>query len=344
MVDFTLFDGQINKLKKIDELKLTAIDIGSPAIDRGWKGLTARTTINKGGTATGTGKITSIEIWADSDLSDVEVATFFIVSGTNFSTRDHEVIGAVTAGAKRTFIVDLDVQIGDYIGIYMTAGQIEMDTAGGTGLYEYVAGDAIPCTNTTFTLIGGGSYVISLYGTGETVAPADFEYVGTGTFTYSGTATQSHTKGFVYVTSGEFTYSGAAECSYQVGVDFEYTGSGQFIFSGIAPQSYTNIFSYSGSGDLTYSGEATISYIPDYLYTASGVFTYSGEAECTYTIVLYEYIGIGVFAYSGYASYICEYFYTKVDKDIADYSKVEKETATYTKVHKPESDYAKKDG
>ena len=143
-----------------------AIDIGAPAIDRGAT-LSNYTVINKDNPANETGKITSIEIWANVNLTGCEVATFFIVSGNNFSTRDTHAIGNVTAGSKQTFSgLDITVEAGDYIGIYAPGGTMERDSSGGAGIW-YVAGvDHIPCTNQTFTFLANN--VMSLYGIGAT--------------------------------------------------------------------------------------------------------------------------------------------------------------------------------
>lgn len=149
----------------------TAITIGSTASDRsGYEGVF--TFVNKGATANGTGTITSVEIWAHSALSNCEVATFFVVSGNNLSTRDTHTIGSVTAGSKQTFSgLSLDVQTGDYLGIYYNNGTIDLDTSGGDGMWFKSAQDLIPCTNQLFDSTSG--YVLSLYGTGTTTEEED---------------------------------------------------------------------------------------------------------------------------------------------------------------------------
>ena len=166
-VDIQLLGKEYDKLKKIDKLNLTAIDIGDEAINRtnGWADVI--TIVNQGNPANETGIITSIEIWAHLNMSNVEVATFFVVSGNNLSTRDTHTIGSVTAGSKQTFSgLNLSVQAGDYIGISFSAGSIECDSSG-SGNWN-LAGDNIPCTDTTFTSLAG--WHISLYGTGATPA------------------------------------------------------------------------------------------------------------------------------------------------------------------------------
>jgi len=144
------------------------INIGSPAIDRATATTTA-TLIEGANAANATGKITSVEIWSKigNDLVNCEVATFYSTGENEFSTRDIQYIGAVISGSKQIFEVDLDVQIGDYIGIYFSAGQIELAISGGTCIWYIDAEDNIPCTTTVFTL--GSSWVISLCGTGATI-------------------------------------------------------------------------------------------------------------------------------------------------------------------------------
>ena len=140
------------------------IDIGESAINRGTTASTY-TWVNIGNPANGSGTITSIEIWASTALTNCEVATFYVVSGNNLSTRDSELIGSVIANSKQTFAVNLDVQAGDYIGAYYTVGALERDSEGFAGCWMKT-GDNIPCTNALFTLRDGEA--ISLYGIGTT--------------------------------------------------------------------------------------------------------------------------------------------------------------------------------
>jgi len=152
---------------------MTAIDMGSGATDRGTSDADY-TNINKGNPANATGTITSIEIWSNTNLDNgAKIATFFLVSGTNFSTRDSVTIGAVTSGSKQTFTTDsssnaiaLEVESGDYIGIYFSDGAIEYDNSGCSGVWS-TTGDKIPCTDQSFTLYSDDA--VSVYATGATV-------------------------------------------------------------------------------------------------------------------------------------------------------------------------------
>lgn len=141
------------------------ISIGATAIDRGYNRPSNQTYIDKYNPANTSGTITQIEIWAAVNLANCKVATFYVVSGDNFSTRDYEVIGAVTSGSKQTFNVNIDVQEGDYIGLSFTAGNIECENSGSTIYYHWNV-DIIPCSNETFWAEGNSQ--LSLHGIGTT--------------------------------------------------------------------------------------------------------------------------------------------------------------------------------
>lgn len=171
MVDIYIGSGIIAITLLIFQMAVlaVAIDIGMPAVDRGTSSTGTYTFVNKGNPANASGTITSIEIYG-LNLDNVEVATFFVVSGDNLSTRDTELIG--TAGgsgayAKSTHNVNLDVETGDYLGIYYNVGALDRDSSGYSGIW-YFGGDYIPCTNATFSSWGGDA--VSVYGTGTTTA------------------------------------------------------------------------------------------------------------------------------------------------------------------------------
>jgi len=139
------------------------ITIGCPAIDRINDLAPSRTAVNKGNPANASGKINRVEVFAHGDLTDCVVATFYLVSGNNLTARDSHYIGNIPSGSKQTFTVLLDVEIGDYIGIYFSGGGSGIDThvSGGAGLW-YTTGDQTSCSNKTFTL--GATWLASLYG------------------------------------------------------------------------------------------------------------------------------------------------------------------------------------
>ena len=362
-IDFTLFDKKIENLKKIDKLNLTAIDIGtSEVINRpnayppNWTFILVENPANE------TGEINEIKVWVDENCTNFTVATFDLISGTTFTARDSEVIGNVTKGALRTFSVTLNVEVGDYLGYYCnSAGNTVECTLSGDGVWEK-AGDQTGCVGAVFAT--GANRTLSLYGTGATVA-ADFECVGTGSITFSGTALT--VVGLAYVGSGSLAYSGEAVITYTR--DFLSTAVGELIYSGAALFSYLCNFLFSGSGELaysgnaiitigfayigngilTYSGEAVQLFTFNFIYEGSGSLVYSGSAECIYEIVgtEYEYVGSGSYAFSGTAiqvyttdflfvasgqltysgSAVCRYviLWSMVTKETTDWGKVDKD-------------------
>ena len=166
----TKFSGtSVNVVTTSSSISGAAIDIGSEATNRDYdNGQYSYTLINKGNPANEDGKITNVEMWVDTSLVNCEVATFYLVSGSNYSTRDTQFIGDVTAGSKQTFEVDLDVQAGDILGLYLGSANsvISMSLTGGLGVLQKL-GDNVPCTNQTFALIDDNEeYAISLYGSG----------------------------------------------------------------------------------------------------------------------------------------------------------------------------------
>lgn len=126
--------------------------VGCEAInENSGQGNAAITCVNKSYPALYSGTIRQVAIYADVNLSNVQVASFFIVSGNNLSTRDYETIGSVTAGSRKEFNVNITIQAGDYIGIYFSAGTISSDNSTGKSVGLWIASnDKIPCTNQVF--------------------------------------------------------------------------------------------------------------------------------------------------------------------------------------------------
>ncbi len=140
---------------------------GSGATDRATTVFAGYTWIDAGNPIAYPGRLTSFSIWANIDLAGCEVATFYQTAPNTFSTRDTDTIGAVPAGSKQTFVVDLECEIGDYLGIFFDpTGQLDA-VAGGAGCW-YCVGDQIPCIATAFT-----SYnrTISIEATGTAIFP-----------------------------------------------------------------------------------------------------------------------------------------------------------------------------
>jgi hypothetical protein len=142
-------------------IKPMSISIGSGAIDRVTQG-TPYTIIDKGNPANATGTLTSVSIYVNSNLGALSMATFYLVSGTNYSTRDYVDLGNTLTGLITFSPVSIDTTLGDYLGYTCTTGYVDRDTTG-TNMCWYDDGDMIPCTNNTFFVY---DMTYSLSGTG----------------------------------------------------------------------------------------------------------------------------------------------------------------------------------
>ena len=114
-----------------------AVDIGAEATERGALSSADKTLINKEHPATVAGEITSIDIWAQSDITGLRVGTFYLTNGNTLKCRDSEAIaGTIAEGSKVNKEVTIAVEIGDYIGCFYTGGEIFRDSAGYAGLWD----------------------------------------------------------------------------------------------------------------------------------------------------------------------------------------------------------------
>jgi len=153
----------------------TDIDVGADAIDRSGALSRDYTHINRNNSSNDSGTLDTVEVYFDNSTAEsVEVATFFLVSSSNYSTRGNVPLGNISPGSKQTITgLSISIETGDYIGVYFADSsspysKIECNTT--SGARDYRSGDCIPCTNQSFS---GATGTISLYGTGETVAGYD---------------------------------------------------------------------------------------------------------------------------------------------------------------------------
>jgi len=147
-----------------------AISIGAPAIDRSVSIMAGSTQLAVDNPANASGTIDTLEIWANQNINNLEVGTFYNTAGNNYKCRDSVLIGAVTAGSMQTFAgLSINVQLGDYIGAYWSAtGKIEEDDLGGLGRW-WVFGEFIdPGDETTYAL--SDADIFSLHGIGTEAA------------------------------------------------------------------------------------------------------------------------------------------------------------------------------
>ncbi len=145
---------------------MAVIDIGPGAIDGLYVSGGNYTQIQVDNPANDTGKITSIEVWFNTNSTATRIGTFS-GSGTSYTNRDSELIGNVTAGSKQIFSgLDCAVVTGDLLGGYWGGGGNIDDIITGGGNY-YKAGDQFGTGEQTYTFQALETQ--SIYGTGTTV-------------------------------------------------------------------------------------------------------------------------------------------------------------------------------
>lgn len=149
---------------------MAAIDIGAEAKDRNMVASPGRTRINEDNPANDTGNITSVEIWANTNLSGCKVGTFYKTNGNTLKCRATATIGNVTAGSKQTFSgLSISVQTGDYIGSFWSGGAYELSDDEGVG-YWWSDADDYCDVGDEHIYSYSTPRALSLYGTGETAA------------------------------------------------------------------------------------------------------------------------------------------------------------------------------
>ncbi len=140
------------------------IDVGSAAEDRAIASGALVTQISLSNPANLSGLITSVDVWAATNITGLRVGTFYLVSGTTYRCRASAAIGNVTAGSKQTFPVSLPIQKGDFIGWYFATGTLDAAASGGSG-GMWVDGEYIdPGDSASYTAVANAIY--SLYGEG----------------------------------------------------------------------------------------------------------------------------------------------------------------------------------
>jgi len=148
------------------------ITIGNAATDRAASIQLYYNRIDYINAASGTGNLTSIELFmAIAATDDVYVATYYEVSSNRFTARDVVNLGTIGTGYtefttdKSSNPISLSVETGDFIGIFSLSGSVDLDVSGG-GFYYYYVKDSnqTSCTNTEFTFTDNRQ--MSLYASG----------------------------------------------------------------------------------------------------------------------------------------------------------------------------------
>ena len=144
---------------------MAAIDVGSGATDRGTTCVLGYTRIDLNNPANDSGAITAFEFYFAVNAEGVKAGTIEDTGSPNYTPRDVEVIGDVTAGSKQTFSgLDCNVVTADLAALYWSTGQLKMDTSG-SGVYVKL-GDQFGAGEQEYGFVANRQ--ISIYGTGTT--------------------------------------------------------------------------------------------------------------------------------------------------------------------------------
>ncbi len=173
-------DGKLHILIPKPNTTGTTLDIGSAATNRADALPATLTCLDLNNPANANGVITSVEVWAATNLTGLRVGTFYLVSGTTYKCRDSAIIGSVISGSKQTITTDsagnplaIAVVAGDVIGCYYDTGSLKDDSSAPPyTLLRWFAGERIdPGDQETYHSNLGSA--LSLYGIGVTY---DYEY------------------------------------------------------------------------------------------------------------------------------------------------------------------------
>jgi len=186
----------------------SAIDVGAAAINRASTCGSGITLIGLDNPANANGTITTIQVWAFSNITGFRVGTFYLVANTTYKCRASTTIGNITSGSVQTFTnLTINVIAGDYVGCYLGSGGVEQDTSGYAGIC-YISGDyTSPGTQATYTLQSGAA--ISLHGIGTRISTTF-----TGTQVYFGSMATATDTGLTPGTSYYYSAWGESGGTY----------------------------------------------------------------------------------------------------------------------------------
>jgi len=145
------------------------IDVGVTPDDFNGYFASNYTAFHEDNPANADGTIDTVQYWFDTNSENVHgviVGFFFNVSGTTYECRSSESIGDVAKGSlQQTTGLELSVSTNDFIGLYCTAGRLEMSWNLGGIAYNYKGGEHIGATDqAAYSRITGRLF--ALYGTG----------------------------------------------------------------------------------------------------------------------------------------------------------------------------------
>jgi len=146
------------------------IDVGNPVVNRASTGNANYTRIDLNNPSLSKGKIDTVKIFAaTTTMLGTRVGVFYAVGGGVYACRSAVLIGDVTHGSEQTFTgLDLECEIGDFIGLFFSTGYIEKDTSGGAG-YAYKIGNYVT-VGSSETYTNSANQIMSIRGTGLPVS------------------------------------------------------------------------------------------------------------------------------------------------------------------------------
>ena len=154
---------------------MAEITVGDEAIDRlsNFSPAANYTAISGKTAATGTGIITSVELWANQNMTALRIGIFYLISGTTYKCRSSAAVGDVTACSKVTITQDtgssplsLAIVTGDFIGWLHEGGSFEATAGQPSGSVYYLSSEAIdPGDQAEYT---AHTSLVSLKGIGAT--------------------------------------------------------------------------------------------------------------------------------------------------------------------------------
>ena len=142
------------------------IIMGTEAIDRADLATPGSTRISLYNPSLEDGVLRTVSVWAHSDLTGLYAGIFWEVTASTFKCRDAVLIGAVAAGAKRTFAVALEVIKGDLLGYYNLTGELDRDIV---GIGSYYATGNFCIKDTTKLMAYAAPRTYSIEGLGVTM-------------------------------------------------------------------------------------------------------------------------------------------------------------------------------
>ena len=141
-----------------------AVDIGDEAINRRSTFASGYTLIPWHTTASLAGNVTSIDIWAEANITGLKIGAFYTTNGNTLKCRSAtSIAGTITMGSKVNKVISLAVEIGDYLGCYFSGGTISRTTFGADGRWALEGDHCVVDDEDTYDSNASRTYSIGGY-------------------------------------------------------------------------------------------------------------------------------------------------------------------------------------